>query len=76
MSCKHLDYETRYGPDIELVQIEGTPDRFWRRGPTWCDYPGAPRDVQFCKLRGRLNDRRACLTPGEARCSEYHEPHP
>jgi len=68
--CKHLDYETDYGPDITLEQLPDFPGvQFWRRGPRWTD-GGNPRDVQFCKLRGRINGIFQCHNPGEMPCYE------
>lgn len=66
--CKHLDHEGEY-VNCELKDL---PDdicqvKFWRR--TEVPYKGAPVDVQFCKLRGRMNGIFICYT-GEMPCYE------
>ncbi len=73
--CKHLDYETKYGPDITLETCAPHfPDvRFWRRGPLWTengpDEKPNPSKVQFCKLRGRINGVFDCYeAPGPMCC--------
>jgi len=66
--CKHLDFDGNY-TDCRVVERAGI--RHWERGATWLTYDGAPRFVQFCKLRGRLNSPCACTSPGETKCSEY-----
>jgi len=75
--CKHLDYTTAYGPDIELRTC--APDfpevRYWFRGARWTDNgPGQkanPSAVQFCgKGRGRINGIFQCYLPGEMPCYE------
>ena len=79
--CKHLDYSDSY-PECELVEIEGfeCPVRHWRRtlylpgGPM--HYDGAPVNVQFCKLRGRINGIFDCYNPGEMCCYEPAEEAP
>lgn len=79
--CKHLDYETNYGPDIQLVTLEDYSlayfhgVKYWHRGKRWTDNgPGEkpnPAKVQFCKLRGRINEVFACYAaPGPMNCYE------
>jgi hypothetical protein len=76
--CKHLDYEGDYthctlrncSPHFPLV-------RYWERNAIWTDNgPGEkpnPRDVQFCKLRGRINAIFDCYD-GSLSCYEPEEP--
>lgn len=55
--CKYLDYTTEYR-DCKLCTLAPHYPhvRFWERGPTWTDYPDAPKRVQFCGAgRGRIN---------------------
>ena len=63
--CKHLDYETNFH---QCRLVERCDVRHWYRfGPL---YEGAPRNVQFCKKRGRINEILACYIPGEKHCYE------
>jgi len=68
--CKHLDYdEGAY--DAKLMTPPDFPDvKYWYRPNV--PYDDAPRKVQFCKLRGRINDIFACYT-GEMPCYEPDE---
>ncbi|RLG24393.1 hypothetical protein DRN77_02420 [Methanosarcinales archaeon] len=68
--CKHLDYdESAY--DAKLMTSPDFPDvKYWYR--TNVPYDDAPRKVQFCKLRGRINGIFACYT-GEMSCYEPDE---
>jgi hypothetical protein len=69
--CQHLDYETDYVDcTIETLAPHYPEVRFWRRGERWVDYPGAPVDVQFCKLRGRINSKLNCYQKGFLGCYE------
>ena len=71
VGCKHLDYEGEY-TDCKLIHgPEGW--KWWERGETWTTYKGAPKKVQFCKLRGRINEIFACINPGEMGCYEEQE---
>lgn len=71
--CRHLDYtEDKYGPDITLEIVMLCPSvKYWRRGPTWANtgegQVSNPANVQFCKLRGRINGVFQCYN-GEMRC--------
>lgn len=74
--CIHLDYtEGKYGPDITLETCAPhyPAVRYWRRGETWTnngpDEPPNPSQVQFCKLRGRINSIFECYL-GEFSCYE------
>ena len=43
--------------------------KFWIRNNV--PYNGAPKQVQFCKLRGRINDVYSCYgAPGPCGCYE------
>ncbi len=69
--CKHLDYDSTYGRNCEIVEVHGFSCRVrhWRRNdPVY--YEGQPVNVQFCKLRGRINDIFSCYNPGELSCYE------
>lgn len=68
--CKHLDYDGEY-VECEIVEIDtfSCRVRHWKRNNP--PYEGAPVNVQFCKLRGRINEIFACYNPGELPC---HEP--
>jgi len=76
--CRHLDYETKCGPDIKLVDLamQGFPGvRYWHRGPTWTDNGAGerpnPARVQFCQMRGRINSVFDCYErPGPMNCWE------
>jgi len=67
--CKHLDYEGEY--------VSCTKEWFVGIGVAWMrhelPYPGAPKMVQFCGKRGRLNHMSACLGACNAMCSDYDE---
>jgi hypothetical protein len=65
--CKQLDFEPNY-INCELVQIANHV--CWER--LVVPYENAPRLVQFCKLRGRLNNHFSCVN-GNKQCSEYNE---
>ena len=69
MPCKHLDYTEGKYIDCELVT---TPEgwRWWKRGKTWTNGLDNPVNVQFCKLRGRINGIFQCINPGEMPCYE------
>lgn len=68
--CKHLDYRDEYTCRKQIMGngVDG-PIVFWMR-----DVPlGLPAMVQFCKLRGRLNNPQACLTEATRMCPQYEE---
>jgi len=75
--CKHLDYTEGKYTDCRIVDLadKGIPGvRYWERGETWCDYPGAPCKVQFCGAgRGRINGIFQCYQAGEMPCYEPAE---
>lgn len=73
VGCRYLDYEEKY-TDCEIVDLTEhgfAGVRYWRRGPTWTEGPankGNARNVQFCKLRGRIPGIFQCYNPGEMSC--------
>ena len=64
--CVHLDYDPHYSGCELCTAAPHFPDvRYWKRlNPP---YEGAPVKVQFCKLRGRINDIFSCYN-GEMSC--------
>ena len=48
-ACKQLDFDNNYAAKRQML---GNGKLFWFRNVD----PDLPRMVQFCKLRGRLND--------------------
>lgn len=64
--CKHLDYSDNY-PGCELQELP-TGLKFWQRKEV--PYEGAPVNVQFCKLRGRINDIFSCASAVGMTCYE------
>ena len=75
-ACKHLNHEEGKFTSCELVSIGGfsVPVKHWKRGKVWTENgPGEesnPANVQFCKLRGRINGIFQCYNPGEMGCYE------
>jgi hypothetical protein len=70
--CKHLDYSEGQYTDctIETCAPHFPLIRYWKRGPTWTYYPGAPDKVQFCgQGRGPINGVFQCYN-GEMPCYE------
>jgi len=64
--CKHLDYEDHFTARKQLLSGDRV---FWMREVS--PYEGAPKMVQFCKRRGRINDPEGCLTEEKACCSDF-----
>ncbi len=72
IGCKHLDYEDHYS-GCELITIEPEGWKYWKRGAAWTEGPGNegnPKNVQFCKGRGRIKGIFQCINPGEMFCYE------
>lgn len=62
--CKHLDYETEFiGCELQVMS-DGV--KFWQRQDI--PYEGAPINVQFCKLRGRVNNIWSCYQNSNMGC--------
>ena len=74
--CRHLDYdEAKYDRcKIETCAPHFPDVRYWARGEEWTD-GGFPRNVQFCKLRGRINGIFECYN-GELGCYEPEDVEP
>ena len=69
--CKHLDYdEGAYDAELRTYVPDFPNVKYWYR--TNVPYDDAPRRVQYCKLRGRINGIFACYT-GEMPCYEPEE---
>ena len=67
--CKYLDHDESHYNQCKLKAIPHNLGVYFERGEVWTE-GGNPRDVQFCKKRGRLNMKTACLDYlGE--CSDY-----
>ena len=72
IGCKHLDYEDHYS-GCELITIEPEGWKYWERGAVWTKGPGNegnPKNVQFCKEKGRIKGIFQCINPGEMFCYE------
>ena len=69
--CKHLDFSDNYTNCKKRASVADLY-AYWERGEVWTDGGTNPRDVQFCKKRGRLNFKSACVH-GCAECSDYEE---
>ena len=67
-ACRHLDHDKEKYPSCDLVQVPGMDVKYWFRREV---DPSLPQKVQFCKLRGRINDVFSCYNEGERAC---HEP--
>ena len=69
--CKYLDYENNYiDCKIKVLTDFDPPVKHWVRGPRWTEgeeNEGNPKNVQFCKKRGRINDVFSCYN-GEHSC--------
>lgn len=69
-ACTHLDFDDNYGNcKKELVNV-GETKVFWMREVSDIAMPSM---VQFCKLRGRLNNPDACVCEENKRCSKYED---
>ena len=70
--CKHLDYRTEMYSQCELITCPDFPEiQYWYRHVT--PYAEAPRNVQFCKLRGRINGIFQCHSKSGMSCYESGE---
>jgi len=66
--CKHLDFSDNYTAKKNLINLGGETKVCWDRHVM---DEADPRLVQFCKLRGRLNNPEACHCEAEKMCNEY-----
>ena len=69
-ACKHLDYSDTYTAKKELISIGGETKVCWNRPVIDISYPAL---VQFCKLRGRMNNPEMCLCDRTKQCIDYEE---
>lgn len=69
-ACKHLDYSDNYTAKKEIIKDGNAIKVFWNRKVINEEDPNM---VQFCKLRGRLNNPFACTTEDRAKCRDYLE---
>ena len=60
--CKHLDYtEGKFdGCTIRTCAPPYQDVRYWERGEVWLSGGENHTNVQFCKLRGRINGVEGC----------------
>lgn len=65
-ACEHLDFEPNYGKSNRQLIMCGETKLCWRRAING-DL------VQFCKLRGRINNPVGCVNKENASCSEYND---
>ena len=65
--CRYLDYEPHYDAELRTAAPDFPHVRYWHR--TKVPFEGAPRNVQFCRKRGRIAGIFQCYT-GELECYE------
>ena len=70
--CKYLDHEKGNYSHCTLKNLRGLCV-YWERGEVWTDRGNNLRDAQFCKLRGRLNSKTACIAGAGEECFKYEE---
>lgn len=68
--CKHLDYEEGKYTNCKIVTLPSDMGKYWERGEIWTQGGENPKNVQFCKLRGRINGIFQCINKGEMSCYE------
>ena len=69
-ACEHLDFSDNYGAKKEAIVVMGETKVYWHRPVVDESFPAL---VQFCKLRGRLNNPEMCLCEKTRQCSDYKE---
>lgn len=67
-ACKHLDFADNYIAKKELISVNGETKVVWNRPVIDSSYPNL---VQFCKLRGRLNNPDSCLCENNKKCDDF-----
>lgn len=68
-ACKYLDYMPHFTQcTLKILNDFNPPVKYWHRDFVVND--DCPLDVQFCKLRGRINSIFACYNQGEMSCYE------
>ena len=65
--CKYLDYKGKY-TDCKIIILPSGMGQYWERGESWTQNGENPKNVQFCKLRGRINGIFQCINKGEMSC--------
>ena len=76
--CKHLDYDPSHYPACKLETLKDpglSHVRYWDRSEFVSNdelerFPNTAIRVQFCNLRGRINDIFSCYSPAERLCHE------
>lgn len=71
-ACKYLIFEKEMiDKRCKLIPLPGNIGVYWERPPELVpeDSPQT-KNVQFCKMRGRLNSKVACMK-GMAECGLY-----
>ena len=66
--CKHLDFNDNYAAKKNAIMSNGQTKACWNRPVMDETYPAL---VQFCKLRGRLNNPLSCLCEINKQCIDY-----
>ena len=69
-ACKHLDFSDKYSAEKNLISACGKTKVCWNRPVIDNTYPQL---VQFCKLRGRMNNPEMCLCEKNKQCSDYED---
>lgn len=70
LACEHLDFSDLYSAKKEAIITKFGTKVVWHRPVIDSTYPSL---VQFCKLRGRLNEPESCLCQSNKKCSEYND---
>lgn len=67
-ACENLIFNIhQIDKRINLTLLDDGSGVYWKRPKEICEENS---EVQFCNLRGRLNEKTACIN-GNAHCSEY-----
>ena len=69
-ACEHLDYSDSYSAKKDGIMSDGQTKTVWNRPVVDASFP---KLVQFCSLRGRLNDPESCLCDRRKMCSDYKD---
>lgn len=70
-ACEQLDFSDNYSGKKEIIkQWNGDLKVCWNSPVLDTSYPNL---VQFCKLRGRLNNPNNCLYEVNRECSDYKD---
>lgn len=68
--CEQLDFADNYTAKKEPIKIGIETKICWDRPVLDETYPAL---VQFCKLRGRINNPENCLCWETKQCGDYYE---